>query len=143
MADVVVGIDFISSGSGFVYAFTDDKDEIIIGSIYGGNIDFKVPTEIILDDNNNTRIFGSECIKYLKEKGLEVGHYFKEIKKTLYEKKTGIKAKNSRKVLPLILVIQRILEKLKGFAIEEIKRKRPNIKNNNIKYVVQIPIFLD
>ena len=143
MADVVVGIDFISSGSGFAYAFTNNKDEIILGKIYGNNIEFKVSTEIILDDNNNTIKFGSECIKYLKEKGLEIGHYFKEIKKILYEKKTEIKAYNSRKVLPLILVIQRILEKLKELAIDEIKRQRPYIKNNNIKYVVPIPVFLD
>ena len=69
MAEVVVGIDFGSSGSGFAYAFIDNKDEIIHEMIYGTNVDNKVPTEIILDDNNNTVKFGVECIEYMKTKG--------------------------------------------------------------------------
>ena len=138
MAEVVVGIDFGSSGSGFAYAFSDNKDEIIHGKIYGANVDDKVPTAIILDDNNNTLKFGKECLDYIKKKGLEAGHYFKEIKMNLYEKKKEIKAKNSGKILPLTLVIQRVLEKLKDLAIAEIKKNRPN-EQNNIKYVVTVP----
>ena len=138
MADVVVGIDFGSSGSGFAYAFSDNKDEIIHGKIYGANIDDKVPTSIILDDNNNTVKFGKECLDYMKKKGLEAGHYFKEIKMNLYDKKTEIQSKNSGKILPLTLVIQRVLEKLRDLAIAEIKKNRPN-EQNNIKYVVTVP----
>jgi hypothetical protein len=130
MTEVVVGIDFGSSGSGYAYAFIDNKDEIIHGMINGANVDNKVPTEIILDDNNNTVKFGVECIEYMKTKGLKAGHYFKEIKMNLYEKKTEIQAKNSNKILPLSLVIQRILEKLKDLAIGEIKKNRPNVQNN-------------
>ena len=55
----------------------------------------------------------------------------------LYKRKTGIQAKNSGKILPLGLVIQRVLEKLKELAIDEIKKRRPAIQN--IKYVVTIP----
>ena len=42
MAEVVVGIDFGSSGSGYAYAFNDNKDEIIHGMINGANVDNKV-----------------------------------------------------------------------------------------------------
>jgi hypothetical protein len=138
--EVVVGIDFGSSGSGFAYAFKNSNEkEIIHGSIYGANVDNKVPTEIILDDNNETLQFGFGYIKYMKEKGLESGHYFKEIKMHLYEKKISIKAKNSGKELSLKLVIQRVLEKLKNIAFEEIKKNPPNINLSNIKWVVTIP----
>ena len=137
MAEVVVGIDFGSSGSGYAYAFNDNKEEIIHGMINGANVDNKVPTEIILDDKNNTIRFGVECVEYLKKKGLKAGHYFKEIKMNLYDKKTEIQAKNSGKILPLKLVIQRVLEKLKDLAIEQIKVNRPTIRN--IKYVVTVP----
>ena len=138
MTEVVVGIDFGSSGSGFAYAFNDNKDEIIHGMIHGANVDNKVPTEIILDDNNKTVKFGVECIEYMEKKGLKAGHYFKEIKMNLYEKKTEIQAKNSEKILPLKLVIQRVLEKIKDLAIAEIKKNR-SISQNNIKYVVTVP----
>ena len=137
MAEVVVGIDFGSSGSGYAYAFNDNKEEMIHGMINGANVDNKVPTEIILDDKNNTIRFGVECVEYLRKKGLKAGHYFKEIKMNLYDKKTEIQAKNSGKILPLKLVIQRVLEKLKDLAIEQIKVNRPTIRN--IKYVVTVP----
>ena len=52
MYEVVVGIDFGSSGTGFAYSYFDKK-KIIHGQIYGASVDYKVPTEIILDDNNN------------------------------------------------------------------------------------------
>ena len=51
MYEVVVGIDFGSSGSGFAYSYMD-KNKIIHGQIYGASVDYKVPTEIILYDNN-------------------------------------------------------------------------------------------
>ena len=138
MAEVVVGIDFGSSGSGFAYAFSDNKDEIYQGMIYGANVDNKVPTSIILDKYDKTIKFGVECLEYLKIKGGKAGNYFKDIKMNLYEKKKQIKANNSEKVLPLALVIQRVLEKLKELAIAEIKKIRPN-SINNIKYVVTVP----
>ena len=137
--EVVVGLDFGSSGSGFAYAYKDNEEEINPGYINGANVDNKVPTEIILDNNNDTLQFGDECIRFMKEKGLESGHYFKEIKMHLYEKKISIKAKNSGKELSLKLVIQRVLEKLKDLAFEEIKKNRPNIILSNIKWVVTVP----
>ena len=86
---VVVGIDFGSSGCGFAYSFMN-KDKIYHCDISGADVDKKVPTEIILDDNNNVLKFGPKCKQYLKEKGLKTGHYFRGIKMKLYEKKTTI-----------------------------------------------------
>ena len=138
MYEVVVGIDFGSSGSGFAYSFYN-KNNIIHGTIYGANVDNKVLTEIILDENNNVVQFGSNCVKYLKEKGLEAGHYFKEIKMKLYEKKKFIKSKNTDKELPLKLIIQKVLEAIKKLVIEEIRKNRPDLKEEKIKWVVTVP----
>ena len=139
--EVIVGIDFGSSGSGFAYAYKDNEQEINYGSIYGSNVNYKVPTEIILNDNNETLKFGAECKQYLLKESSkkEKGHYFKEIKMNLYQKKTSIASKNSGKVLPLKLVIQRVLEKLKYLAFEEIKKNRPCIDLSKIKWVVTVP----
>jgi len=136
---VVVGIDFGTSGSGFSYAYKNNPKEIIHGYIRGANTDNKVPTQIILDNNDNTLKFGVECIEYIKKNGLKEGHFFKDIKMNLYEKKTIIQAQNSEKRLPLKFVIQRIMEKLKYLAIEAIEKNRPNIEQNKIKWVVTVP----
>ena len=118
MYEVVVGIDFGLSRTGFAYSFFD-KNKIMHGQIYI-SIDNKLPTEIILDDNNFIVQFGETCSQYLKEKGLEANHCFKDIKMNLYENKNFIIAKNSGKQLPLRLVIQKVLEKIKEIAIKEI-----------------------
>ena len=140
MYEVVVGIDFGSSGTGFAYSYLD-KNKIIHGQIYGASVDYKVPTEIILDDQNYVLQFGADCTKYLKEKGLETGHYFKGIKMELYENKSTIVAKNSGKELPLKLVIQKVLEKIKEIAINEISKNRPYLEKEQekIKWVVTVP----
>ena len=84
--EVVVGIDFGSSGSGFAYSFMNE-DKICHCEIPGADVDKKVPTEIILDDKNEILTFGANCKQYLKEKGLNYGHYFKGIKMNLFDKK--------------------------------------------------------
>ena len=138
MYEVVVGIDFGSSGTGYAYSYFN-KNKIIHGQIYGASVDYKVPTEIILDDNNYVVQFGSSCIQYLKEKGLDCGHYFKGIKMYLYENKSTIKAHNSGKELPVKLVIQKVLEKIKELAITEISQNRPHLTQDKIKWVVTVP----
>jgi len=139
MDEVIVGIDFGSSGSGFAYAFKDNEKEIINGYIPRANAIDKVPSEIILDKNKETLRFGAECKDFIRKNNLKECLYFKEIKMNLYEKKTEIQANNSEKKLPLKLVIQRVLEQLKDLEIKDIKTKHPNINNNNIKWVVTIP----
>ena len=140
MCEVVVGIDFGSSGTGFAYSYFD-KNKIIHGQIYGASVDYKVQTEINLDDDNYILQFGADCVKFLKEKGLSTGHYFKGIKMELYENKSTIIAKNSGKELPLKLVIQKVLEKIKEIAINEISKNRPYLKQQTekIKWVVTVP----
>ena len=144
MYEVVVGIDFGSSGTGFAYSYFD-KNKIIHGQIYGASVDYKVQTEIILDDQNYILQFGADCVKFLKEKGLSTGHYFKGIKMELYENKSTIIAKNSGKELPLKLVIQKVLEKIKEIAINEISKNRPYLKQQTekIKWVVTVPAIWD
>ena len=139
MYDLVVGIDFGSSGTGFAYSLFN-KNSIILGQIYG-SIVHKVPTEIILDDNNNILEFGAECVKFLKEKGLSTGNYFKGIKMELYNNKNTIIAENTGKEFPLTLVIQKVLEKIKEISINEISKNRPSLKQQTekIKWVVTVP----
>lgn len=144
MYEVVVGIDFGSSGSGFAYSFFDKKN-IFHGQIYGASVDSKVPSEIILDDENNVVQFGTNCIKYLTEKGLDCNHYFKGIKMHLYDNKSKIIAQNSGKELPLKLVIQKVLETIKDIAINEISDSRPSLREETekIKWVVTVPAIWD
>ena len=84
-------------------------------------------------------------MKYLKEKGMEAGHYFKGIKMHLYENKSKILAQNSSKELPLKLVIQKILEKIKEIAIKEISKNRPYLayETQKIKWVLTVPAIWD
>ena len=144
MYEVVVGIDFGSSGTGFAYSYFD-KNKIIHGQIYGASVDYKASTEIILDDSNNVIQFGGGCVKFLEEKGMETGHYFKGIKMLLYENKSTIIAKNSGKELPLKLVIQKVLEKVKEIAIKEISKNRPCLmkETEKIRWVVTVPAIWD
>ena len=138
--EVVVGIDFGSSGSGFAYSFFD-KNSIIIGQMSSTSINNKVPTEIILDENNEVIQFGSECINHIKSKGLKNCYYFKGIKMELYKNKKTITAKNTNKEFPLNLVIQKCLENIKEIAISQIGSNRPELLNHTekIKWVVTVP----
>ena len=140
--EVVVGIDFGSSGTGFAYSFFDPND-VVVGEIPGASVNNKVPTEIILDDNNYTIQFGCECENHLKEKGLEAGHYFKGIKMNLYENKDIIEANNSGKKVPLKIVIQKVLEEIKKLAIKQISQNRPGFNDKKIKWVVTVPAIWD
>ena len=113
---VVVGIDFGSSGCGYAYSFMNES-KIYHSDIDGADVDKKVPTEIILDDKNQILQFGAKCKEYLKDKGLNAGHYFKGIKMHLYQKQKTIKSSNSNKELPIEIVIEKVLEKLKNICL--------------------------
>ena len=135
---VVVGIDFGSSGWGFVYSFMDEKI-IYHMDVIGIDVDKKVPTEIILDDNNYILYFGPKCKEYLKEKGFNYGHYFKGIKMYLYQKKTTIKSSNSSKSLPIKIIIQKILDQLRDICIKQFEKSWKDIQESNIKWLVTAP----
>lgn len=136
--DVVVGIDFGSSGSGIAYSFMNET-KINHIEIFGADSDKKVPTEIILDEDNYIIQFGFKCRQSLIEKGLNLGHYFKNIKMELYHNNTKIKSINSDKVLPLELVIEKVLERLKELCLKQIRDSWKNIDENRIKWVVTVP----
>ena len=135
---VVVGIDFGSSGCGYAYSFMNEKN-IYHMDVIGSDADKKIPTEIILDDNNYVLNFGADCKEYLKEKGVNCGHYFKGIKMHLYQKKTTIKSSNSNKSLPIKIVIEKILDKLREICIEQLVKSWEDIQETNIKWVVTVP----
>ena len=144
MYEVVVGIYIDSSRIGFAYTFLDKK-KIIHGSIFGSSVDYRVSNEIILDDNNNIIQFGSYCQRFLKERSLEAGHYFKL---DFYKININnvIIAVNTGKKFPLTLVIQKILESVKKIAIEEeISRIKSDLgnKTEKIKWLVTIPAICD
>ena len=137
--EVVVGIQCDSSGSGFAYSFMN-KNGIIHGNIYGADVNYKVPTEIILDDNNDVIEFGAKCVKYLREKGLGVGHYY-IVDFTDFPLYNELEAKNTGKKLSLKLIIQKVLESIKKIVIENLSRRRPYFseETEKIKWVMTIP----
>ena len=135
---VVVGIDFGSSGCGFAYSFMNES-KIYHSDIPGSDVDKKVPTEIILDDKNHILQFGAKCKEYLKDKGLNAGHYFQGIKMQLYNKQTTIKSCNSNKTLSLELVIEKVLEKLKDLCLDQLNKSYKYIEESLIKWVVTVP----
>ena len=135
---VVVGIDFGSYGCGYAYSFMNEN-KIYHSDIDGADVDKKVPTEIILDDKNQILQFGAKCKEYLKNKGLNAGHYFKGIKMHLYQQKTTIKSSNSNKELSLQIVIEKVLEKLKDLCLDQLNKSYKYIEESLIKWVVTVP----
>ena len=139
MQDVVVGIDFGSSGTGYAYSF-NNLENIELGYFDGQGVDVKVPTEIILDSNLNVLAFGEQCKNYICDnQSINNVLYFRRIKMSLYGKSTEIKPYNTNKKYKLVDVISKLLEFIKNEAIKTIKEKRPNINEKKIKWVVTVP----
>ena len=63
MNNVVIGIDFGTSGIGYAYSFSgDNPNSIILSDFHGQSADNKVPSEIILDNYfEDVLAFGNEC----------------------------------------------------------------------------------
>ena len=135
---VVVGIDFGSFRSGFAYSFMDEN-KIFHSEIPGADLDKKIPTEIILSDKDEILQFGAKCNSYLKENGLNSGHYFKGIKMELYNKKKEITSVNTNKTLPLQLVIGKVLSKLRDLCLDQMNKAWKFIEETFIKWVVTVP----
>ena len=137
--DYVVGIDFGSAGIGYAYGHNPINP---ILSNLEGQVDNKVPNEIILDnDLNEILAFGNECSKYInsQQDNRENYQYFKDIKMNLYKKQYYIKSTNDKEV-DIEKVIAKILEKISKEAIDHIKlNSTGNIDKNKIKWVVTIP----
>lgn len=139
MQKAIVGIDFGTSGTGYAYSFIDDENKNIeLGKFKGQNTGIKVPTEIILDSKlQNVLSFGEKCsINNLKEGDL----YFKNIKMNIYYKNKYIRAENySNKSFLLIDIIAKILEYVKERALHSVRENRPNINEDQIKWIVTVP----
>ena len=144
MLEVVVGIDFGTSGTGYAFSYNNSND-IIIGNFPGQGVDIKVPSEIILDSKlKKVLAFGLQCKKYIQCSNLKKGElYFKAIKMNLYDKNFKIKAFNSSEEYDLIDIIVKILEHVKEVAINQIHNGKSYIKENQIKWVVTVPTIWD
>ena len=140
MQDVVVGIDFGTSGTGYAYSFNDSKN-IELGKFKGQNTGIKVPSEIILDNNLQTVLsFGEKCSTYkLKEGDL----YFKGIKMNIYHNNNYITPENNSKSFPLIDIITKIIEYIKQIALDSIHENKAFISEDQIKWIVTVPSIWD
>lgn len=140
MYEVVVGIDFGTSGTGYAYSFKDPQN-INLGKFKGQNIDIKVPTEIILDSKlDNVKAFGTECSSY---KLTNDDLYFKKIKMNLYHNKNYIHPENKSDTYLLVDVVAKLFEYIKKVTIDSIHENRPNINEDQIKWIVTVPSIWD
>ena len=101
----------------------------------------KNSTEIILDEYNETKVFGIDCEKYLsKESSLkEKFFHFKDIKMNLYNDIHLIQSTNKEQMIPINIIITKCLKYIKKKAISDIKARRPIIKENEIKWILTVP----
>ena len=137
---IVVGIDFGSSGVGYAYAFSNNITNIISSDFNGQSKDKKVPTEIILDTNlEDVLAFGEKCKDYIIAYDKNNYMYFKNIKMNLYRKIYKIKSTNGTEA-DIEFIITKILEEVSKNAVNQIQKKNNmNIEKKDIKWVVTIP----
>ena len=110
--DVIVGIDFGTSGIGYCYSFESNVNSITLSDLPGQSADRKVPTEIILDNQlESVLAFGSECGGYILTKDKNEYAYFKDIKMNLYNNNYLIKSTNGR-VASIETIISKLLESI-------------------------------
>ena len=139
MCEVVVGLDFGSSGTGYAFSF-NNPENINLGTFENQGVNKKVPTEIILDKNLDIKAFGEECEQYIVLNKLNKGEfYFKKIKMNLYSNKSIIYPENTHLKFNIIDIIAKVLMFVKKEALREIRKKRSKIIEDDIKYVVTVP----
>ena len=143
--DVIIGIDFGTSGIGFAYGFLDDRsNKIYTGHFNGQGVNNKIPAEIILDnDFKNVLAFGNECDSYIASNNSNTYQHFKKIKMNLYNKTYKIKSNNQLKEVDIEYIIRLMLIEIKKKAFEEIKKIKPLLNNENCKYVITVPAIWD
>lgn len=112
--DVIIGIDFGSSGLSFSYGFLNSQRAVPIQGYFDGQYsNNKLSTEIILDDDLNILAFGNDCESFFSSKKDKNFHHFKNIKLNLYKKEYKIKSRNSNKEVDIQFIIQLILKEIK------------------------------
>ena len=120
---IVVGIDFGTSGVGYAYAFSNNITNIISSDFNGQSKDKKVPTEIILDTNlEDVLAFGEKCKDYIIAYDKNNYMYFKNIKMNLYRKIYKIKSTNGTEA-DIEFIITKILEEVSKNAVNQIQKK--------------------
>ena len=142
--NIVIGIDFGSSGITFAYCFLDDPNKLIYpGKFEDQGKNKKISNEIILDENlENVICFGNECKTFLSTNFTDKSpkfHHFKKIKMNLYKRKYKIKAINSGKEADIQFKIKKILEEVKSRAIKQIKLTHLFLEENNIHWTITVP----
>lgn len=139
MCEVIVGIDFGSSGTGYAFSYKNPK-EIEMGVFPEQGTEGKVPTEIILSSKFDILAFGEECSQYIISGQLKYGDlYFRRIKMNLYNNQFNIKPENNPQSYPLVQIITKVLEYVKKVAISKIHENRDYITEEKIKWVVTVP----
>ena len=117
--DIVIGIDFGSSGLAFSYGFFDEeKVQPTQGYFETEDNINKITSEIILNDDLELMYFGNDCNSYLSSTQIEKFHHFRNIKMCLYRKEYEIKARNT----DLRVNIQDIIK----IILKEVKKKQLN-----------------
>ena len=143
--DIIIGIDFGTSGIGFAYGFLDDPNRVVhLGHFDGQEKARKISSEIILDDDlKNVICYGNECKNFLCTISNIKFHHFNKIKMNLYQKVYKIKASNSGKEADIEYIIQLLLLEVKKKAIEQLKFTYHFLKEENIHWVITVPAILD
>lgn len=143
--DIIVGIDFGTSGIGFAYGFLNDPNrKLYLGHFDGQEKASKISTEIILDDDLKKVIcFGNDCKKHLCSITTEKFHHFNKIKMNLYKKIYAIKVSNSKKEADIEYIIQLLLFEVKKKAIEQLKFTYHYLKEENIQWIITVPAIWD
>ena len=142
--DIVVGIDFGTSGLGFAYGCINKPNEKPVLGFFDGQINNnKIPNEIILDDDLNVLAFGKGCAPFLSSNKRNKFHHFSKIKMNLYKKIYKIKARNSNKEVDIQCIIKLILKQVKEKAKEQIKRSIPDLKEENLYFTLTVPAIWD
>ena len=141
---IVVGIDFGTSGIGYAFDFDGGTPlSIMHSNLPGQNDNHKVPTEIILDhDLKDVLAFGAECKGYIGTHDQSEYEYFKNIKMNLYHKKYTIKSTSGREA-NIELVISKLLKKISENAILQLQATKIMFEREDIKWVVTIPAIWD
>ena len=141
--DIVIGIDFGTSGIACAYGFFKNEDNPTPVYFNGQANQNKISAEIILDDDLNVIAFGNECSSYDISINEENYHHFYKIKMNLYDRIYKVKARNSNKEVDIQYIIKLMLIEIKKKAIEQIKLSIPSLDKNMIHWVITVPAIWD
>ena len=141
--DIVIGIDFGTSGIACAYGFFENESEPTPIYFNGQADKNKISAEIILDDDLNVIAFGNDCSSYDNSINEKNYHHFSKIKMNLYDRIYKVKARNSDKEVDIQYIIKLMLIEIKKKAIEQIKLSIFFFDENKIHWVITVPAIWD